>query len=80
MNIPAYKIENKVDEGERLPRVSPSDAKYITEGRVKHKLTRARLAQLLNMKEKDLAEIENRTAFENKADIRKIKRFLDSMG
>jgi ribosome-binding protein aMBF1 (putative translation factor) len=80
MNKPAWKIEKALEEGERLPRVRPEDAKRVVAGRVRAKLTRAQLAQRLNLREKDIADIENGTALENKALLARIRRLLDQIG
>lgn len=78
-NRPAWKIESMVDNAERLPRVSKTDAQAIAALRVKHKLTRAQLAQRVRMKESAIADIETGKALENKQHIRMILRALSSL-
>lgn len=78
-NRPAWKIEQMALEGERLPRVSKDDAQKITALRVKHKLTRAQLAQRVNMKENYISDIETCKAVENKQHIAKILSALERL-
>lgn len=75
-NRPAWKIEQTVDNGERLPMVSSEDAKAIVAARVHAKLTRAQLAQRLNLQVKVIDEIETCKAYENKALVKRIKGYL----
>ena len=73
----AYKIEQAADgDGAKLPMVSAEDRKTIVEGRVAKKWTREKLAMQCNMDVKIIADIENGKAFENKANLAKIKRIL----
>jgi ribosome-binding protein aMBF1 (putative translation factor) len=76
-NKPAWKIEKQVDgDGPPVTYVSKDDANKIVQGRVAMKLSQKDLAQRLNMQFKDIQDIENGKAVENKAVLSKIKRFL----
>lgn len=77
-NKPAWKIEKEVDSdvGKPVKYVSIDDATKIINGRISKKLSQQALATALNMKLRDIQEIETRKAVENKAVIAKIKRFL----
>ena len=76
---PAWKIErdvDAVDAGKPLAFVSKEDAQRIVAGRVAKKLCQKDLAMRLNMQPKDIQDIENGKAVENKQVISRIKRFL----
>jgi ribosome-binding protein aMBF1 (putative translation factor) len=74
---PAWKIEKMIDEGIQLLKVSKEDSKIIIAGRINMKLSQKDLATRLNMQIKDIQEIENGKAIENKQVLSKIKKFLN---
>jgi ribosome-binding protein aMBF1 (putative translation factor) len=80
-NKPAWKIEQQVDSdsGKPLQLVSKQDADDVKNKRIACKLTQAQLATKLNMKLKDIQDIESYKAIENKGVISRIKRELDKM-
>lgn len=73
---PAWKIEQQEDLGVELKRVCKEDTQRIIQGRVNKKLCQKDLATKLNMQLKDIQEIENGKALENKQQLAKIKKFL----
>lgn len=76
---PAWKIEKMVDDpdGKKpLEFVKKEDAQRIIQARVALKMTQKDLAHKLNMNEKDIKDIEQCKAVENKIVLGKIKRFL----
>lgn len=77
-NKPAWKIEQQVDSetGKAIDLISKEDATSIRDMRVQAKLTQVDLANRLNMKHKDIQDIENQKAVSNKAVISRIKRYL----
>jgi ribosome-binding protein aMBF1 (putative translation factor) len=77
-NKPAWKIEQDVDGevGKPLKYISVEDAHCIVNGRISKKLSQQALATQLNMKLREIQDIESRKAIENKAIIGKIKGFL----
>ena len=74
---PAYKIERAADEGDKLPLVSVADRQAITRARVAKGMDRAHLARILNIPVKEVEQIENGKALENKRLLFKIKTALD---
>ena len=75
--IAAYKIEKAENDGIALKYVSREDSQRIIQGRVNQKLTQQALAQQLNIQLKDIQEIENCKAIENKQMLSKIKKKLN---
>ena len=77
-NKPSWKIEKQVDSdtGKPITYVSKADADAIRSMRIKAQLTQAQLAPLVRMKFKDIQDIESCKAVENKADISRVKQFL----
>ncbi len=79
VNKPMWKLEQQIDStdsGKPLTYVSRDDAQKIIAGRVAMKLTQKELATKLNMQLKDIQDIENCKALENKLVLSKIKRTL----
>lgn len=78
-NKPAWKIEKQIDgtdSGKPLNYVSRDNAQKVIAGRVAMKLTQKDLATKLNMQVKEIQDIENCKAIENKLVLAKIKRVL----
>lgn len=78
-NKSAWKIEQQVDSttGKPLTYVSKEDAQKIIQGRIALKLTQKDLASRVNMQLKDIADIENCKAIENKTVLSNIKRAIN---
>lgn len=78
--IPSWKVEQMVDgdTGKPVRMVSKDDATYVRDNRVICKLTQKALAQLANVQEKDVKDIENGSAVENRQLVSKLKRILQS--
>ena len=78
-NKPMWKLEKQidsVDSGKPLTYVSRDDAQKIIAGRIAMKFTQKDLANRLNMQLKEIQDIENCKALENKLILSKIKRIL----
>lgn len=80
-NKPAWKIEQQVDSetGKAIDFISKEDACFIRDMRVKAKLTQNDLANRLNMKLKDIQDMENQKAVQNKAVITRIRKYLSQL-
>lgn len=73
---PAWKIEQIVDEGGKLGRVTRETAQAIVAGRVAKRLTQEQLAAALRMQARDIKDIESGRAIENRRVLAKIKAHL----
>lgn len=77
---PAWKIEQQVDDvtggSKPLTFVSADDARKVVAGRVARKLTQKELATRINVQLKDIQEIENGKAVENRQLLAKIRKVL----
>lgn len=79
VNKPMWKLEKQIDNidsGKPLTYVSRDDAQKIIAGRIAMKLTQKDLATKLNMQVKEIQDIENCKALENKLVLSKIKKIL----
>ena len=80
-NKPAWKIEQQVDSdlGKPINFVQKKEFDAIKTMRIQAKLTQAQLAANLNMKPKYIHDIESGKAVENKADLARIKKYLQNL-
>lgn len=84
-NKPAWKIEQQVDSdtGKPIKYVSKQDADALKNMRIALKLTQGELATKLNMKVKDIQDIETAKAIENKSILASMKsrmqRLIDAL-
>ena len=80
-NKPAWKIEQQVDsdKGKPVNYISKQDADMLKNMRFSLKKTQAELAVLLNMKLKDIQDIESYKAIENKGVIATMKRKMQNL-